>query len=277
MTEKKVKVIRPHPARPTLGLRDFWEYRELLYFLVWKQIKTKYKQSFLGIGWAILQPLLLTFVFGLFFYRITNLPTNGIETYSFLFAGLILWTFISGTLNSASLSLIANANMISKVFFPRALVPLSLIVAGLLDYAIATCMFVVVVLLSHEYFAITAPLFLIPLALSFLFSSGLAFWMSAVSAKYRDIQYIIPFAISIGLFATPILYPITWAEDAQIRALLDLNPLSGIFTFQRWFLFGRPDGMEMWPLAYSAICSIAVFVGGLLYFKHYERGLADVI
>ena len=277
MPKSKVKVIRPQGSHFELGLREIWEYRELLYFLVWKQIKTKYKQSVLGIGWAIIQPLLLTFVFGYIFYGVAGLSTGGgVEAYAFLAAGLILWTYFSGTLNSASLSLISNANMITKIYFPRVLLPLSLVVAGLLDYAIASILLVPMVLLSGEAFSTWAVFLFIPLVLTFLLSAGLSFWLSAVSAKYRDVQYIVPFGISIAMFASPILYPITWAYNEPIKTLLNLNPLTGIFTSQRFFVFGRPD-MDFSLLLYSALVTLAIFLTGLLYFKHYERQLADVV
>lgn len=280
MAETKVKVIRPKGSRFELGLGEIWEYRELLYFLVWKQIKTKYKQSALGIGWAIIQPLLLTFVFGYIFYGVAGLKTgsgdDAVNAYAFLSAGLILWTFISTTVTSASLSLITNANMISKVYFPRVLVPLSLVVAGLLDYAIAWIMLVFVVVLSGEMFSIWSVLLFIPLVLAFLLSAGVSFWLSAASAKYRDVQYIVPFGVSVAMFASPVLYPVSWAYNELTRFVLNLNPLTGIFTAQRFFIFGRPE-MDLIPLLYSTLATLAIFFGGLLYFKHYERQLADVI
>jgi len=276
MAEKKVKVIRPKGSRWELGLGEIWEYRELLYFLVWKQIKTKYKQSVLGIGWAIVQPLLLTFVFGFIFYRLANLSTGGIEPYSFLFAGLILWTFLSGTVTSASLSLIANAPMISKVYFPRVLIPLSLVIAGLLDYAIAAIMVVAVILIMGESISVWAVFTFVPLVLTFLLSAGVSFWLSAAAAKYRDVQYVVPFGVSIAMYASPVLYPISWATTDLIRLALNLNPLTGIFTAQRFFIFGRPE-MDFLPLLYSIFATLAIFLTGLLYFKHYERQLADVI
>lgn len=276
MVEKKVKVIRPKGSRWELGLGEIWEYRELLYFLVWKQIKTKYKQSVLGIGWAILQPLLLAFVFGFIFYRLTDLKTDEIEVYPFLFTGLILWTFISTTLTSASLSLVTNAPMISKVYFPRVLIPLSLVIAGLLDYALAGIMLVFVVLLGGEMFSIWSVLLFVPLILAFLLSAGLSFWLSAAAAKYRDVQYIVPFGVMITMFASPVLYPVTWAYNEVTRLAMNLNPLTGIFTVQRFFVFGRPE-MDFTPLLYSVITTLVIFFTGLLYFKHYERQFADVI
>lgn len=276
MNGKKLKVIRPKASRWELGLGEIWEYRELLYFLVWKQIKTKYKQSVLGIGWAIIQPLLLTFVFGFIFYGLTDLSTGGINEYPFLFAGLILWTYLSSTVTSASLSLVANASMISKVYFPRVLIPLSLVVAGLLDYAIASIMFVIVVLAGGEMFSSWSLFLFVPLALTFLLSAGVSFWLSAASAKYRDVQYIVPFGVSIAMFVSPVLYPVSWAYNELTRFALNLNPLTGIFTAQRFFVFGRPE-MDFIPLLYSIIATLVIFFTGLLYFKHYERQLADVI
>lgn len=273
MATNKEKVLRPKGSRWELGLRDIWDYRELLYFLTLKQIKTKYKQTALGIGWAVLQPLLTTIIFAYVFYQVAKLPLSGIDAMAFLFSGLMLWTFFSTTMNGASMSLVSNSTMITKIYFPRLLLPLSLVIAGLLDYLITWGIFLIIVAMVGEPLSMWIFLSIIPLALSFLLSAGLSFWLSAMSAKYRDVQYITPFFITILMYASPILYPASSFQT--VWWLLYLNPLAGIMSSQRLFIFGL--SMDLLSLATAAIITISVFIFGLLYFKAYERRLADVI
>ncbi|MBI0583760.1 MAG: ABC transporter permease, partial [Methanomassiliicoccus sp.] len=275
MANTKEKYIRPKASRWELGLGEIWEYRELLYFLTLKQVKTKYKQTAIGIGWAVLQPLLTTIVFAVIFYNVAGLSTGGVAPIPFLYAGLMLWTFFATTLNGASMSLVSNAPMVTKVYFPRILLPLSLVIAGLLDYVVAWGLFIVIVLLSGESLSVYIPLVIIPLVLTFLLSTGLSFWMSALAAKYRDVQYIVPFFITILMFASPVLYPSSWVQNESLRWLLPLNPFAGIMSAQRAFIFG--SDLDAALLAIAVLITVAVFFFGLLYFKAYERKLADVI
>ncbi len=277
MVSSKVKVLRPQGSRWELGLKDLWEYRELLYFLTWKQIKTKYKQTSIGIGWAILQPLVTTLIFATLLYSGGNpafRTPEGIDPFAFLFAGLMLWTFFSTALNGASMSMISNSTMITKIYFPRILLPLSLTIAGLLDYAIAWAIFLVIVIVSGTTLSLWMFFILVPLVLAFLLAAGLSFWLSAMSAKYRDVQYIVPFFITVLLFVSPILYPPTVIQNQ--KWLLYINPLSGIMQAQRFFIFGTPS-MDWVMLGSAAILTLSIFFVGLLYFKAYERRLADVI
>lgn len=276
MSEEKLKILRPKASRIELGLGEIWEYRELLYFLTWRQIKTKYKQTAIGIAWVVLQPLITMAIFALIFYRVANLPTGGIEVYPFLFSTLMLWTFFSSGFNAGSFSLISNSGMISKIYFPRVLLPLSVVIAGLLDYGVAWIVFLGIMLLSGESFSIMMVFILIPIIMAFLLSAGLSFFFSALAAKYRDVQYIVPFMVSVLLFASPIIYPITWIQDPNIKWLMILNPLTGIMTMQRLSIFGRPD-FDMIFLVSSILITLAIFFIGLLFFKRYERQLADVI
>jgi lipopolysaccharide transport system permease protein len=276
MSEEKVKVLRPKASRLELGLGEIWEYRELLYFLTLKQIKTKYKQTVIGIGWAVLQPLITALIFAALLYSGNNPPFNpgGINALAFLFAGLMLWTFFSTALNGASMSLVTNTNMITKIYFPRILLPLSLSIAGLLDYVLAFVLFLVIAVATGTALSVGMILLLVPLILAFLLGAGLSFLMSAMSAKYRDVQYIVPFFISILLFITPILYP-PGVISSQTW-ILYVNPLSGIMQAQRFFIFGTP-AMDWLMLGSATILTMAIFFLGLLYFKAYERQLADVI
>jgi lipopolysaccharide transport system permease protein len=275
MASYKEKYIRPKASHWELGLREIWQYRELLYFLTWKQVKTKYKQTAIGIGWAVLQPMLTTIVFAIILYNVAGLSTGSVDPVPFLYAGLMLWTFFSTTLNGASLSLIANAPMVTKVYFPRALLPLSLVIAGLLDYGIAWVLFLIIVAVTGTPLSVWIPLVIIPLVLTFLLSTGLSLWMSAMAAKYRDVQYIVPFFISILLFASPVLYPSSWVQNENLQWLLTLNPLAGIMSAQRAFIFG--SALDVPLLMTATVITFLVFLFGLLYFKGYERRLADVI
>ena len=276
MAYKKETVIGPRHSPWDINLRDIWDYRELLYFLTLRQIKTKYKQTAIGVVWVVLQPLLTMAIFALIFYRVGNFDTGGIEVYPFLFSTLMLWTFFSSALNSGSLSLVSNANMISKIYFPRFLLPLSLAIAGLLDYFISWGVFVFIMIGTGETFSSWMVFIWVPLLLSFLLVNGLTFLFSAMAARYRDVQYIVPFFTTLLLFASPILYPLNAAQDPRLRAIMTLNPLAGIMDAQRFFVFGKP-ALDMTVFTSSIIVTILVFIFGLLYFKRYERQLADVI
>jgi len=276
MVYKKETVIGPRHSPWDINLRDIWDYRELLYFLTLRQIKTKYKQTAIGVVWVVLQPLLTMAIFALIFYRVGNFDTGGIEVYPFLFSTLMLWTFFSSALNSGSLSLVSNANMISKIYFPRFLLPLSLAIAGLLDYFISWGVFVFIMIGTGETFSSWMVFIWVPLLLSFLLVNGLTFLFSAMAARYRDVQYIVPFFTTLLLFASPILYPLNAAQDPRLRAIMTLNPLAGIMDAQRFFVFGKPV-LDMTVFTSSIIVTILVFMFGLLYFKRYERQLADVI
>jgi lipopolysaccharide transport system permease protein len=276
MPANNVKVLRPKASRVEFGLGEIWEYRELLYFLTWKQIKTKYKQTSIGIGWAILQPLLTTIVFTIIFGRLANIPSDGIPYEPFIYSTLILWTFFSVSLTSGSLSLVANASMVSKVYFPRILLPFSLVIAGLLDYAIAGAILVGIMVFYQVPFTLWSILLFIPLALTILLSAGMSFWLSALSAKYRDVQYIVPFFVSLLLFASPIIYPWSSVFSNSFKWILMWNPLAGIMTAQRFFVFGHPP-FDFGLFGISVLVTMVIFITGLVYFKHYERQLADVI
>lgn len=255
-------------------LQDIWAYRELLFFLVWKEIKIRYKQTAVGAAWAVLQPLIAMVIFTFVFKDTLGVETD-VPYPIFIYTGLVLWTYFSGTLNLASSCLINNQPLLTKVYFPRTLLPLSASLVGLVDYVIASVMMVILMLLFGVMPSLWFPLILVPLGLSFLLASGLGFWLSSVSAKYRDVRIIVPFFVQLLLFVTPILWPpsVTPGEVSWINLL---NPLAAITEAQRSFAYG--SGLVDWaPLGIAALISVAVFVFGLLYFNRYEKGLADVI
>jgi len=273
--EDKVRII---DAKKTGSLShtisEIWEYRELLYFFVWKEIKIRYKQTAIGAAWAILQPLLTMVIFWFVFGTILNVPTS-VPYPIFAYSGLVLWIYFSTALNLSSNAILSNSNLLTKVYFPRILLPLSLCLVGLLDYAIATVMLIILMLLFNIMPTLWLLLIFIPLILSILLVSGLGFWLSAVSAKYRDIRYIIPFFVQLLLFVTPIIYPPSSIPD-NLSWIITINPLAAIIDAQRAFVLGT--GITNWvPLGISALVSLALFFFGLVYFSRYERQLADVI
>lgn len=274
MNSGQVKYIRPKGSRFEFAFKEIWEYRELLYFLVLKQIKTKYKQSAIGIGWAILQPVLTMIIFTVIFTSLASLPTDGIPYMAFIYTTLILWTFFSTTLTSASMCLISNAGMISKIYFPRILLPLSLVIAGLLDYLLAFILLIGLMILLGIPFTFWMVLIILPLLLTILLGAGISFGLSAMSAKYRDVQYITPFFTQLLLFASPVLY--SWNTNTNYRWLLEWNPLAGIMLSQRYLTFGHP-AVPQYLIFTSVVISVLIFIGGMVYFKHYERQMADVI
>jgi len=275
MTENKVRIIRSKRDIFDINFRELWSYRELLYYLTWKEIKIRYKQTALGAVWAIIQPLFTMVVFTLIFGNLAKMPSDGVPYPIFSYTGLMLWTYFSMSLTHSSTSLVMNSNLLSKIYFPRLLLPLSSCAVGLLDYGIASVILVILMF----YFQI-APTFLIlliliPLLLSFLLASGLGFWLSAICVKYRDVQYAIPFFIQLLLFSSPIIYPVSITGNAY-GWLLKLNPLTGIMTMQRACLLGTTI-IDWATLGISTLITLLIFFSGLIYFKNYEREFADVI
>jgi len=273
--EPKLRVIN---AKKTGSLShtvsEIWQCRELLYFLVWKEIKIRYKQTAIGAVWAILQPLFTMVIFWFVFGAILDVQTS-VPYPIFAYTGLVLWTYFSTALNASSNAIMGNASLLTKVYFPRILLPLSLCLVNLLDYAIATAMLFVLMFVFNIMPTVWMLLIFVPLVLSILLVSGLGIWLSAVSAKYHDIKYIIPFFVQLLLFVTPIIYPPS-SIPSYLSWVIDINPLSGIIEAQRAFILGTQ--ITNWaPLAYSALVSVALFFFGIMYFSRYERQIADVI
>lgn len=264
-------------SRPVEGfgvLSDVWEYRELLYFLTWRDIKVRYKQTILGVAWAVIQPLVAMIIFTLFFGKLARVPSDGIPYPAFAFAGLIAWTFFSNAVTTGGNSLISSANLISKIYFPRVLVPASAVAAGLVDLAIA---FAVLVLLMVYYGITPGPraLLLLPLtAMLVLLAVAVSLGMSALNVKYRDVRYALPFVIQLWMFATPIIYPSSLVPE-QWRWVLALNPLAGVVDGFRASLFGLP--MDWGGLGLSALTTLVVLVVSSMAFFRMERSFADIV
>jgi len=258
-----------------INVRELFRYRELLYFLTWRDIKVRYKQTALGAAWAILQPLMTMAVFTIFFGRIAKIPSDGAPYPIFFYAALLPWTYFANAVSLSSNSLVASSNMIQKVYFPRLLVPIGGTIAGLVDYLIALSILVVMMVYYH---IVPGPqLLLLPLlmVLSFLAAAGAGLWLSALNVQFRDVKYTVPFLVQVWLFLTPVIYP-TSALPARYRWLLALNPMTGVVEGHRAIiLHSRP--LDWFLLLLSLAVALVLFAGGAMYFKRMERTFADVI
>src|SRR5688572_27903112 len=269
--------LRIEPARGwmAIGFRELWQYRELLYFLTWRDVKVRYKQTALGAAWAIIQPFFMMVVFSLFFGRLARVPSDGIPYPVFAFCGLLPWQLFAHALTESSNSLVGNQNLITKVYFPRLVVPIAAVLGGVVDFAIA---FVILLVLMF-YFGIvpgwaivTLPLFIV-LAITTALAVGL--WLSALNVKYRDVRYTMNFLVQFWLFATPVAYPSSLIPQ-QWRWVYGLNPMAGVVEGFRWALLGKTDPPGA-LLAVSVTVVILLLVGGLYYFRRMEQEFADVV
>jgi lipopolysaccharide transport system permease protein len=267
--------IKPSRGWVSLRLRALWEYRELVYFLVWRDVKVRYKQTVLGAAWAILQPFLTMLIFSVFFGRLAKIPSDGIPYPIFAFAALVPWTLFAHGLNQASNSLVSGANLIKKVYFPRLVMPTSAVLSGLVDFALS-----LVVLLGMMAFYGIAPswraLAILPLiGLAVLTSLGAALWLAALNVEYRDVRYVVPFLTQVWLFATPIAYPSSLLPEGW-RMLYAINPMVGVVEGFRWALLGA--GTAPGPLILvSVLVALALLVSGAFYFRRMEATFADVV
>lgn len=267
-------VIEPTRGLPSLPLRELWQYRELLYFLVWRDIKVRYKQSVLGILWIIIQPLATMVVFSLLFNQILGIGSDSEIPYPiFTYVALLPWTYFASTLNRGSTALVNNRNLISKIYFPRLIVPVANVLAGLVDFAIAFA----ILLGLMVYYDITpaGQIWLLPLALllAVVTALGVVLWLSALNVQYRDVQYVAPFLVQIWMYATPIIYPAT-RIPAQWQWLYNLNPMVGVVQSFRWSLLGDSLSGMNWA---SVVLALFVLVSGTIYFRRTEDKFADVV
>jgi len=270
-----VVLLRPPGRFTRLNLGDLWEYRDLLYFLVWRDIKVRYKQTALGAAWAILQPLLTMIVFSVFFGRLAKVPSDGIPYPVFTYAALLPWQLFAYAMTEAGNSLVGSQNLITKVYFPRLVIPVAAVLGGLVDFGVS---FVVLLLLMIGYgitptiAVLTIPLFIV-LAIATALAVGL--WLAALNVKYRDVRYTIPFLTQFWLFLTPVAYSSSLVP-AKWRAIYGLNPMAGVVEGFRWALLGRKEAPGL-MLAVSVIIVAALLTGGLYYFRRTEASFADTI
>jgi lipopolysaccharide transport system permease protein len=259
----------------SLQLRELWEYRELLYFLTWRDVKVRYKQTALGAAWAILQPLLAMVIFTLFFGRLAKMPSDGIPYSLFAYSGLVPWMFFAAGLNQSSNSLVGSSNLITKVYCPRLVIPIATVLAGLVDLLLAGVVLAGMMAINHV--SLKSSVFFLPLFVLLALAASLAtgLWLSALNVRYRDVRYLVPFLTQFWLFATPIAYPSSMLPMPW-RTLYGLNPMVGVVEGFRWALFGAKAGAG--PLIWVSIGATAVILGGgIVYFRQMEKTFADVV
>ena len=268
-------VIEPPRGWARLGLRELWQHRDLLYFLSWRDIKVRYAQASMGVAWAVLQPLLMMVIFTIFLGRLAKVPSDGLPYPVFALSGLVPWTYFANAVTSSTESLTANANVVSKVYFPRLLVPFAALLSWLPDLAIASVLLVALMLIYGIVPAATIVLLPVFAVFAVLAAASVGIWLSALNVSYRDVRYAVPFVIQLWLFATPVVYPASLVPE-QWRALYGLNPMAGVVEGFRWALFG--GGAPMWELmGVSLVVTLALFVGGLYWFRRVEHRFSDVI
>lgn len=267
--------IQPSRGWVPFSLHDLWEYRELLYFLVWRDIQVRYKQTVFGVAWVVLQPVLTMIVFSVFFGRLAGMPSDGIPYPVFTFAALLPWQLFSQALIRSSDSLVANERLITKVYFPRLVIPISAVLGGLVDFGIAFLVLIVLMLffgIVPTVALITLPFFIL-LAITTALAVGL--WFSALNAQYRDVRYVIPFLTQVWLFATPIAYPSSLIPEPW-RMWYGINPMAGVVEGFRWALLGTSWSNAPLLLVSSIIVAV-LLVSGLAYFRRMEKTFVDVL
>jgi len=274
-----ITYLKPPKGLIALNLRDLWEYRELIYFLTWRDIKVRYKQTLLGFTWVVLQPVINMVVFTILFGQLLKVPTGGIPYPIFSFVALLPWTYFASSLTRSSTTLVGSANLISKVYFPRMVIPISGVISGLIDFAIS---FVILIIMMLIYEIVpTWNLLFLPflLFLAMLTALGFGFWLSALNVRFRDINHLVPFIIEIWKYATPVIYGSILIPE-KFRFLLGLNPMTGVVEGFRWAILGSKyaDTFNPGPLfLISIMITLFVLISGTVFFRNTERTFADII
>lgn len=274
--DKPLVTIEPSKSWVALNLRDLWSYRELLYFLTWRDVKVRYKQTLLGVAWAIIQPLFTMLIFTFFFGRLGGFETRteGMPYPLFAYAGLLPWTFFANAVTNSGNSLVGSANLITKVYFPRMIIPGAAVAAGLVDFGIA---FVILVgLMFYYHVGLTASLLLLPalVLLTALLAVAVGMWLSALNVKYRDIRFALPFVIQLWMFMSPVIFPSSFLPP-KWRWVLELNPLTGIIEGYRSSVFGRP--VNWTALGISTLITIVLLIYASYSFRRMEKTFADIV
>jgi len=270
-----VLFIRPSRGWIALKLGELWEYRELLYFLTWRDVKVRYKQTVLGVAWAIIQPFFTMVVFSLFFGRLARMPSDGIPYPIFSYAALVPWQFFANGLSASSNSLVGSANLIKKVYFPRLVIPISSVISGGVDFGLAFLVLLGMILaygIVPTWNMIWLPLLLL---LALITALGAGLWLTAMNVQFRDVRYAVPFMIQAWMFATPIAYPSSLLDEPW-RTLYGLNPMVGVVEGFRWALLGAETAPGPVVLV-SAVVAVGLLVGGAFYFRRMEKTFADVV
>lgn len=271
-----ITVIEPKKGWVPIDLKEIWEYRELLYFLTKRDIKVRYKQTVLGGLWAIIQPAFTMVIFTLFFGRLAKMPSDGMPYPIFVYVGLLPWTYFANAVSSSGNSLVGSANLITKIYFPRLIVPASASLAGLLDFFVA--MFVLLALMIHYSFLpsiVGILLFPFLVGLTFLCAIGVGLWLSAMNVQYRDIRYVIPFLVQVWMFVSPVIYPVSIVKQ-KYQWLLALNPMGGVIKAFRASILGHQP-IDWFLLGLSTAMILIILGSGLYYFRRMEKVFADVV
>jgi lipopolysaccharide transport system permease protein len=271
-----VPVTRIHPPKgwPKIALREIYQYRELLYFLTWRDIKVRYKQTALGIAWAILQPFLAMLIFTLFLGNLAHVPSDGVPYPIFTYCALVPWTFFAYSLTQSSNAMVQSNVLITKIYCPRLIIPIAAVLSGAVDFVFAFLLLIGMMLyygISPSANAVFTPLFLL---LTLLAALAAGFWLSALNVRYRDVKYVVPFLTQLWLFATPVAYSASLLHG-KARVLFGLNPMTGVVEGFRWALLGTPAPGAM--ALVSTGVTVLLLVGGAYYFRQMERSFADVI
>ena len=275
MTDE-ITMIKPSRGWVALNLKDLWKYRELVYFLIWRDIKVRYKQAALGVAWAIIQPILTMVIFSVIFGKFGKLPTdNSIPYPLFTFAALLPWQLFANALQRSGTSLVGSAHLITKIYFPRLIIPISAVVGGMVDFLIS---FVILVgmMIYYKVYPTWNMLWIIPFTILTLITAlAVGLWLSAMNVRYRDVQQMIPFLIQAWMFASPVAYSAKMITDRSWQLIYGLNPLAGIIQGFRWSLLGgTPPGELMWI---SATVMVILLISGLYYFRRMEKTFADTV
>lgn len=280
-TSSNTVVIRPSKGWTALNLRDLWLYRELIYFMVWRDLKVRYKQTVLGVSWAVLEPFLTMVVFSIFFGGLAKVPSDNIPYPVFSFVGLLPWGLFAKALNNASRSLVSHQNMVTKIYFPRLIMPLSSVLAGLVDFLIG-CLVLVGIIAFYVFtgqmqFTFTSALYTLPLflLLALITALGTALWLSALYVQYRDVGYLIPFLSEFWRILSPVVYSTTLVPE-RWQILYALNPMAGVLNGFRWAILGTPTGPNLDMLISIGVALLLLF-SGLFYFRRMEKTFADMI
>lgn len=269
-----VTIIKPQKGWRSLDLKELWAYRELLFVLTMRDIKVRYKQTVLGFAWAIIQPVMMMIVFSIFFGTLAKMPSEGYPYPIFVYVGLLPWTFFANSITTSATSLVGSSNLISKVYFPRLIIPLSSVGSGLLDFAIASA--ILLVMMAYYGVGLSLHAFMLPLLVCgvVLTALGVGSLLAALNVAYRDFRYVVPFLVQFWMFATPVVYPASLVPQ-EWRWLLFLNPMAGIIEGFRSAFLDRPiDGLG---ILISLGIAAGLFLSGIAYFEQVERRFADVI
>ena len=271
----QVTRIRPSRGWVSLKLGEVWEYRELLFFLVWRDIKVRYKQTVLGAAWAIIQPFMTMVVFSLFFGKLGKIPSEGVPYPIFAFAALVPWTFFATGLGQGANSLVGSQNLIKKVYFPRLVIPIASVLSGVVDFALAFLVLLGMMVFYGIYPTVNVLWLPLLLLLALVTALGVSLWLSALNVQFRDIRYTVPFLTQFWLFATPIAYPSSLLPEPW-RTVYGLNPMAGVVEGFRWALMGT-DTQPGPMILVSTVAAVTLLVSGAFYFRRMEKSFADVV